>query len=90
MIDRLLIAALRFYKRWVSPLLGQRCRFMPTCSEYSMEAIQRFGALRGSWLTAKRLSRCHPLCPGGHDPVPDKRAPDKPVPPYSDHTSPRR
>ena len=90
MIDRLLITALRFYKRWVSPLLGQRCRFMPTCSEYSMEAIQRFGALRGSWLTVKRLSRCHPLCLGGHDPVPDRPVPDKPVPPHSDHTSPRR
>ena len=94
MIDRLLIAALRFYKRWVSPLLGQRCRFMPTCSEYSMEAIQRFGALKGSWFTVKRLSRCHPLCLGGHDPVPDrpvpdKPVPDKPVPPHPDQTSPR-
>jgi uncharacterized protein len=83
LIDRLLIAALRLYKRWVSPLLGQRCRFMPTCSEYSMEAIQRFGALRGSWLTVKRLSRCHPLCPGGHDPVPER-----PVPSHPDQTSP--
>jgi putative membrane protein insertion efficiency factor len=77
LVDRLLIAALRFYKRWVSPLLGPRCRFVPTCSEYSMEAIARFGALRGGWLTAKRLGRCHPLCPGGHDPVP----------PASDRTS---
>ena len=75
MIDRLLIAALRLYKRWVSPLLGQRCRFVPTCSEYSMEAIQRFGALRGSWMTARRLSRCHPLCPGGHEPVPPRPDP---------------
>ncbi|TXH64739.1 MAG: membrane protein insertion efficiency factor YidD [Lysobacteraceae bacterium] len=72
MIDRLLIAALRGYKRWISPLLGQRCRFVPTCSEYSMAAIERFGAVKGSWLTAKRLSRCHPLHPGGHDPVPAK------------------
>lgn len=78
MIDRLLIAALRFYKRWVSPLLGQRCRFVPTCSEYAMEAIQRFGALRGGWMTAKRLSRCHPLCPGGHDPVPPRPNPSAP------------
>lgn len=85
MIDRLLIAALRFYKRWVSPLLGQRCRFVPTCSEYSMEAIQRFGALKGSWMTAKRLSRCHPLCPGGHDPVP----PGPGQPPHSDPSAPK-
>ena len=84
MIDRLLIAALRLYKRWVSPLLGQRCRFVPTCSEYSMEAIQRFGALRGSWMTARRLSRCHPLCPGGHDPVPPR-----PEPPNPDPSAPR-
>ena len=78
MIDRLLIAALRLYKRWISPLLGQRCRFVPTCSEYSMEAIQRFGTVKGGWLTIRRLSRCHPLCPGGHDPVPP--CPDRTTP----------
>ena len=80
MIDRLLIAALRFYKRWVSPLLGRRSRFVPACSEYSMEAIQRFGALKGSWMTARRLSRCHPMCPGGHDPVPPRPEPPRPDP----------
>lgn len=73
-IDRLLIAALRFYKRWISPLLGPRCRFHPTCSEYAMQAIARFGALRGSWLAVRRVARCHPLHPGGHDPVPEVRA----------------
>lgn len=72
-IERLLIALLRFYKRWLSPLLGPRCRFHPTCSEYAMQAIARFGALRGSWLAVRRILRCHPLHPGGHDPVPPPR-----------------
>lgn len=70
MIDPLLIQALRFYKRWLSPLLGPRCRFVPTCSEYAMLAVERFGAGRGSWLALRRIARCHPLHPGGHDPVP--------------------
>jgi len=71
-ISRLLIALLRFYKRFISPLLGPRCRFVPSCSEYSMDAIRLHGPLRGSWLTLRRLGRCHPLHPGGFDPVPDK------------------
>ena len=72
MIDRALIAMLRGYKRWMSPLLGPRCRFHPTCSVYAMEAIARHGALRGSVLAARRVLRCHPLHPGGHDPVPPR------------------
>lgn len=71
-IDRLLIALLRGYKRFISPMLGPRCRFVPTCSEYAMEAIGRFGVLRGSWLAIRRVGRCHPLHPGGLDPVPPK------------------
>ena len=71
-IDRLLISALRGYKRWISPLLGPRCRFHPTCSEYAMQSIARFGALRGSAMAAWRVLRCHPLHPGGHDPVPPR------------------
>jgi len=71
-IDRLLIGSLRVYKRWISPLLGPRCRFAPTCSEYAMEAIARFGAIRGGWLAARRVARCHPFHPGGHDPVPPR------------------
>ncbi|MDO5610410.1 MAG: membrane protein insertion efficiency factor YidD [Pseudomonadota bacterium] len=51
-------------------MLGQRCRFTPSCSEYAMIAIERFGPLKGSWLAAKRLARCQPFHPGGHDPVP--------------------
>ncbi|MEN1940878.1 membrane protein insertion efficiency factor YidD [Luteimonas sp. MJ246] len=68
----MLIALLRGYKRWLSPLLGPRCRFLPTCSEYAMQAIALHGALRGSWLAAKRVGRCHPLNPGGMDPVPPR------------------
>ena len=70
MLDRLLVSMLRGYKRWLSPLLGPRCRFVPSCSEYAMQAIALHGAGRGSWLAVRRVARCHPLHPGGHDPVP--------------------
>ena len=63
------IALLRFYKAGVSPLLPPSCRFVPTCSEYAMEAIERYGALKGSWMGLRRLLRCHPFHPGGFDPV---------------------
>jgi putative membrane protein insertion efficiency factor len=69
---RFAILLLRAYKRLISPLLGQHCRFHPSCSEYSMTAIERFGLLRGSWLTLRRLARCQPLCDGGLDPVPEQ------------------
>jgi putative membrane protein insertion efficiency factor len=62
--------ALRGYKRWISPMLPHACRFVPTCSEYAMEAVERYGALRGSWLAAGRLLRCHPFARAGFDPVP--------------------
>ena len=65
------ILLLRGYKLLISPLLGQRCRFHPSCSEYTMEAIERFGVVRGSWLGARRIGRCHPFHPGGLDPVPE-------------------
>lgn len=61
---------LRFYKRFISPLLPPMCRFEPTCSVYTMQAVQKYGVLRGVWLGMKRLGRCHPFNPGGWDPVP--------------------
>ena len=65
-----LIALLRFYRYAISPMLGRNCRFHPTCSEYAIEDVQRHGALRGGWMAAKRVGRCHPFNPGGYDPVP--------------------
>jgi putative membrane protein insertion efficiency factor len=67
----LLTGPIRAYQVSLSPLLGQRCRFHPSCSHYALEAIERHGAARGSWLAAKRIARCHPLNPGGFDPVPE-------------------
>lgn len=69
----LLIGLVKVYRKWISPLLGPSCRFHPTCSEYSLEAIQRFGAFKGMYLSVKRILKCHPLHPGGFDPVPEKR-----------------
>jgi putative membrane protein insertion efficiency factor len=62
---------IRLYQLLLSPLLGPRCRFYPSCSRYATEAIRRHGLGRGGWLALRRLSRCHPLNPGGIDPVPD-------------------
>ena len=63
------IVSLRFYKRWVSPMLPSACRFYPTCSDYMREAVDRYGAAKGLWLGLRRLVRCHPFHPGGADPV---------------------
>ena len=67
---RALVLAIRGYQKVISPALPPSCRFYPSCSQYAIEAIARHGALRGSWLAARRLARCHPFHPGGGDPVP--------------------
>ena len=66
-----MIRAIRFYQRALSPLMGPSCRFMPTCSEFAVGAIDRHGALSGGWLALKRILRCHPLGGQGYDPVPE-------------------
>jgi uncharacterized protein len=68
----LLVGLIRVYQLVLSPLLGQRCRFYPSCSQYTLEAIERHGPVKGSWLGLRRVCRCHPLNPGGHDPVPER------------------
>ncbi len=65
----LIVATLRIYKRWISPLLPSACRFTPTCSEYMMDAVEKDGPARGVWLGLRRLARCHPFHEGGYDPV---------------------
>lgn len=65
----LILAALRLYQRFISPCLPHACRFHPTCSQYMLEAVARFGAARGVWMGLRRLARCHPWNPGGFDPV---------------------
>ena len=69
-MKRLLIGLLRAYQYALSPILGRSCRFFPTCSDYGIEAIGRYGAIKGSYLAVRRVLRCHPWHPGGYDPVP--------------------
>jgi putative membrane protein insertion efficiency factor len=68
-MTNLALALLRFYKRWISPMLPSACRFYPTCSEYMRDAIVAHGLLRGVWMGLRRLSKCHPFHEGGFDPV---------------------
>ena len=68
--QKLAISLVKFYQRLISPLLGNNCRFTPTCSNYAIEAINRFGVVKGCWLASKRILKCHPLNAGGEDPVP--------------------
>ncbi len=70
LLARILIGLLMIYRRLLSPLFGQNCRFHPTCSRYAIDAIRVYGSLRGSWMAVRRVSRCHPFHEGGLDPVP--------------------
>lgn len=72
MMRALLMGIVRGYRLLLSPWLGSACRFEPTCSAYALVALERHGAAAGSYLTVRRLARCHPWCDGGHDPVPDE------------------
>ena len=83
-----LIALVKGYRLAISPLLGPRCRFYPTCSEYALIALQHHGAFKGSWLAIKRIGRCHPGCEGGIDPVPGVPLPDYDAP-TADDTGPQ-
>jgi putative membrane protein insertion efficiency factor len=67
---RALLLLIAGYQRWISPALGPRCRFAPSCSHYAVDALRAHGLLRGSWLAVRRIGRCHPWNPGGYDPVP--------------------
>jgi putative membrane protein insertion efficiency factor len=69
-VTAVLLFLVRGYRRAISPLLGKRCRFHPTCSAYAETALREYGALRGGWLAVRRIARCHPFNPGGYDPVP--------------------
>lgn len=73
LLKRLLYGLIRGYQVLLSPLFGATCRYYPTCSHYAIEAIEIHGALKGSYLTIKRILRCHPFCEGGFDPVPNKK-----------------
>lgn len=72
MLKAIFLAIIRFYQRFISPLKPPSCRFYPTCSHYGLESVKRFGALKGGYLTIKRILKCQPLHPGGIDPVPDE------------------
>lgn len=66
---RMVISAINFYKKFLSPLKGQTCRFYPTCSQYAIDALKKYGLIKGSWLFGKRIVKCHPFNPGGYDPL---------------------
>lgn len=88
-VARLLLAFVAGYRRWVSPLLGPRCRFAPSCSAYVAQAVAEHGAVRGGWLAVRRIGRCHPFHRGGHDPVPPPRRPSTTMDPSADRTANR-
>lgn len=70
MVRSLMRGFILFYQKWISPIKPPSCRFYPTCSSYSLQAIDKYGSLKGLWLTLRRIGKCHPFHPGGYDPVP--------------------
>ncbi|MCA1023172.1 membrane protein insertion efficiency factor YidD [Halobacillus litoralis] len=72
-MKQLMIGIIRFYQKGISPFFPPSCRFQPTCSSYGIEAYKRFGFFKGTWLTVRRILKCHPFHPGGFDPVPMKK-----------------
>ena len=80
----ILVSCIRLYQWLLSPLLGPKCRFYPSCSHYALTALERFGTLRGSYLAVRRIARCHPFHPGGYDPVPCKLE-SSPAPVHHEH-----
>ena len=78
MLKYIFLLIIRFYQKVISPLKPPTCRFYPTCSSYGFEAITRFGAIKGGWLTIKRILKCHPFHPGGIDHVPEKKSKTNP------------
>lgn len=69
-LKKALMGLIRFYKKWISPAFPPSCRYTPTCSSYMLEAVDKYGPGKGAWMGIKRILRCHPWHPGGHDPVP--------------------
>lgn len=72
-MKQLLLSLIKFYRKFISPMTPPACRFHPTCSQYGLEAIETHGAMKGGYLTIKRILKCHPFHPGGFDPVPPKK-----------------
>jgi hypothetical protein len=69
-MKQVFLVLIRFYQKWISRFLPSSCRFYPSCSEYTFQAIEKYGVLKGGWMGVRRISRCHPFHPGGFDPVP--------------------
>ena len=72
-MKKIVLLLIKFYQKYVSIFLGKNCRFYPTCSAYTYEAIEKFGTIKGTYLGIKRIIKCHPFHPGGYDPVPEKK-----------------